>query len=65
MQLQIDNSHKGTLLTILISYLGFVDIDAANQVIYMIATITTATLTCIYTVKKIKKLNDENNTKKS
>ena len=65
MQLQIDNSHKGTLLTILISYLGFVDIDAANQVIYMIATITTATLTSIYTIKKIKQLNNENNSKKS
>jgi len=61
--IQIDNSHRGTLATIILSIFGYIDINAASQVVFMLATLTTGTLTSIYTYKKIKKLNDEKDTK--
>lgn len=57
--IQFDNSHRGTLATIILSIFGYIDINAASQVVFMLATLTTGTLTSIYTYKKIKKLNDE------
>lgn len=59
-----DESHKGTLATIIFSFLGWLDINAASQVIFMIATLTTGTLTSIYTYKKIKNLENEKDPKK-
>lgn len=59
MQLQMDNSHRGTLATMLFAFLGWIDVNAASQVVFMLATLTTGTLTSIYTYKKIKKLNNE------
>ena len=57
--IQFDESHKGTLATLLFSFLGWLDINAASQVVFMVATLTTGTLTSIYTYKKIKNLNNE------
>ena len=65
MQFQIDHSHRGTLATMLLAFLGAFDIDAASQIVFMCATIVTATLTSIYTIKKIKQLNNEKNTNES
>lgn len=59
-----DGSHKGTLATIIFSFLGWLDINSASQVIFMLATITTGTLTSLYTYKKIKHLDNEKTTKK-
>lgn len=59
-----DDAHKGTLATIILSVLGTLDINAASQLVFMFATLTTGTLTSIYTYKKIKKLDHEKDTKK-
>lgn len=61
----IDDSHRGTIATMMLSFLGYIGIDTLSQIVFMVGTIVTGTLTSIYTIKKIKKLNnDENNTKK-
>jgi len=62
--LQLDNSHKGTLLTFLFASFGWIDVNAVSQLVFMSATIVTGTLTSIYTIKKIKKLNNEKDSKK-
>ena len=64
MQLQVDHSHRGTIATIILAFFGWVDVNAASQIIFMIATLTTGTLTSIYTYKKIKQLNNEKDTHK-
>lgn len=62
MNLQMDNSHRGTLATMILAFFGWIDVNAASQVVFMIATLTTGTLTSIYTYKKIKNLNNEKDT---
>ena len=54
-----DDSHRGTLATIILSIFGYMDINAASQLVFMLATLTTGTLTSIYTYKKIKNINNE------
>lgn len=58
MQL-MDNSHRGTIATMLLAFFGWIDVNAASQIVFMVATLTTGTLTSIYTYKKIKNLNNE------
>lgn len=60
----IDGSHKGTFATVLFSFLGWIDVNAASQLVFMVATLITGTLTSIYTLKKIKRLDDEKDPKK-
>jgi len=64
MNLQIDNSHRGTIATILLGAFSKMDVNAASQIVFMLATIVTGTLTSIYTIKKIKQLNNEKNSEK-
>lgn len=61
---QFDEAHKGTLATIVLSVLGWLDVSVASQFVFMMATLTTGTLTSIYTYKKIKKLDNEKNSEK-
>lgn len=60
MQL-MDNSHRGTIATMILAFFGWIDVNAASQIVFMVATLTTGTLTSIYTYKKIKNLNNEKN----
>ena len=62
--IQFDESHKGTIVTFILSFLGWLDINSASQIVFMFATLTTGTLTSIYTYKKIKHLENEKNSKK-
>ena len=64
MNIPFDESHKGTLATIVLSVLGWLDVSTASQFVFMMATLTTGTLTSIYTYKKIKKLDNEKNSEK-
>lgn len=64
MNIPFDESHKGTLATIVFSVLGWLDVSTASQFVFMLATLTTGTLTSIYTYKKIKKLDNEKNSEK-
>jgi len=65
MNLQMDNSHRGTIATMIFAFFGWIDVNTASQLVFMTATLVTGTLTSIYTYKKIKYLNDENNSEKS
>jgi hypothetical protein len=62
--IQLDNSHKGTFVTIILASFGWLDVNLISQIVFMSATIVTATLTSIYTIKKIKKLNNEKDSEK-
>jgi len=64
MNIPFDDSHRGTLATIILSIFGYLDINAASQLVFMVATLTTGTLTSIYTYKKIKNINNEKNSNK-
>ena len=59
MNIPFDESHKGTLATILFSAIGSLSISEFSQIVFTIATFTTGTLTSIYTYKKIKNINNE------
>ena len=64
MNIPFDEAHKGTLATIILSVLGWLDVSVASQFVFMMATLTTGTLTSIYTYKKIKKLDNEKDSEK-
>lgn len=64
MNIPFDDSHKGTIATFILSIFGYMDINAASQLVFMIATLTTGTLTSIYTYKKIKNINNEKDSTK-
>ena len=64
MQIPFDESHKGFLATIFFSVIGSLNIGEVSQIVFTLATLTTGTLTSIYTIKKIKQIDNEKNTKK-
>ena len=64
MQIPFDDSHKGTLLTIILSAIGSLSIGEVSQLVFTLATLTTGTLTSIYTIKKIKNMKDEKDIEK-
>lgn len=63
MNLQLHNSFGGTILTIMLGAIGIQEVDMISKAVFTLATITTCSITTIYTYHKIQKL--KNNEKDS